>query len=531
MKHNKQESISKERGQISRVLVVFSALCVLTSFETEVFSMAFQHDLMVRQHTPTTALRSKFHDDLLQSPERKFHRRSGRGSSHCSLLSENRPLVDNWTSIMEWSSRAKVSTASVRSFLLGISVLLSTLTTTVLPSIDTTSSSAWALSPEQLLVDDVWREVSRQFVDPTFAGQGEEGWRKQRLQALQKVAELGPDEEQQVYNVIRGMLSTLKDPYTRFLTPEQFESLTTTYAASSSSSKQQSSSGIGVQLIGDNNGGMVVVANIVPNSPAERSGILPGDVIRSIDGVDMTGATAEVVAAKCRGDAGSSVELQIERSGDGNKSRTLVVNRAVLLSTPVVESTIVPRGSSRIGILKINSFTKETETKVQAQLKEFVEGTSPVSAVALDLRGNVGGYMPAGVDVAKLFLPPQARIVSEVDKTGRSTIYINDGVGSDTKLPLYVIVDEKTASASEILAAALQDNHRATVVGATRKTFGKGRIQNVQALSSGSGIAITKAKYMTPNGRDIQSVGIVPDVTAKVCGPNDSAITCLEGVL
>ncbi|KAG7369745.1 carboxyl-terminal protease [Nitzschia inconspicua] len=434
---------------------------------------------------------------------------------------------------MEWSSRTKVSTTSVRSILLSISVLLSTLTTTVLPSIDTTPSSAWALSPEQLLVDDVWREVSRQFVDPTFAGQGEEGWRKQRLQALQKVAELGPDEEKQVYNVIRGMLSTLKDPYTRFLTPEQFESLTTTYASSSSSSspKQQSSSGIGVQLIGDNNGGMVVVANIVPNSPAESSGILPGDVIRSIDGVDMTGATAEAVAAKCRGDAGSSVELQIERSGGGNKSQTLVVNRAVLLSTPVVESTIVSKGSSRIGILKISSFTKETETKVQAQLKEFVEGTSPVSAVALDLRGNVGGYMPAGVDVAKLFLPPQARIISEVDKTGRSTIYINDGVGSDTKLPLYVIVDEKTASASEILTAALQDNHRATVVGATTKTFGKGRIQNIQALSSGSGIAITKAKYMTPNGRDIQSVGIVPDVKAKACGPNDSAITCLEGVL
>jgi carboxyl-terminal processing protease len=124
----------------------------------------------------------------------------------------------------------------------------------------------------------------------------------------------------------------------------------------------------------------------------------------------------------------------------------------------------------------------------------------------------------------------QHRPSQEVDKTGRSTIYINDGVGSETQLPLYVIVDQKTASASEILTAALQDNHRATVVGAT-KTFGKGRIQNVQALSSGSGIAITKAKYMTPSGRDIQSVGIDPDVKSQKCSSGDSALDCLEGLL
>jgi carboxyl-terminal processing protease len=98
---------------------------------------------------------------------------------------------------------------------------------------------------------------------------------------------------------------------------------------------------------------------------------------------------------------------------------------------------------------------------------------------------------------------------------------------------LYVVVDEKTASASEILTAALQDNHRATVVGSisTPRTFGKGRIQNVQALSSGTGVAITKAKYITPNGRDIQNVGIEPDVKVQQCNSNDSVMTCLDGVL
>merc|ERR1712238_512219 len=136
--------------------------------------------------------------------------------------------------------------------------------------------------------------------------------------------------------------------------------------------------------------------------------------------------------------------------------------------------------------------------------------------------------MPAGIDVANLFLPPQARVISEVNKSGRATIYINDGVGSDTSVPLYVLVDKRTASASEILTAALQENNRATVIGS--QTFGKGRIQNIQGpLEDGSGIAVTKAKYMTPNGRDINGVGITPDV--KSCGSNDLPVTCLEGLL
>jgi carboxyl-terminal processing protease len=272
-----------------------------------------------------------------------------------------------------------------------------------------TSSVAWALSPEQLLVDDVWKEVTRQFVDPTFAGQGEDGWKKQRLLALQRVSELGPDQEQEVYSVIRKMLSTLNDPYTRFLTPEQFESLTMTMTTTPS----KSSSGIGVQLIGGKTG--VIIANTIPNSPAEKNGILVGDVIRSVDGIDMVGATAEAVAAKCRGDIGTTVELEIERPTTGGSSNVqkVVVTRTALPTIPVVESSILTKGSVQVAVLKINSFTQETESKVEEQLKRFIENTKPsLSAVVLDLRGNVGGYMPAGVDVAKLFLPPRARIIS-----------------------------------------------------------------------------------------------------------------------
>ncbi|VEU42958.1 unnamed protein product [Pseudo-nitzschia multistriata] len=419
-----------------------------------------------------------------------------------------------------------------------------------------------ALTPDQLLVDDVWREVSRQYVDPTFNGQGEQGWAKQRSLALGKVADLGPDDDAQLYRVIRGMLQTLNDPYTRFLTPDQFEAMTKAYATPGTGRSEAApapTAGIGVQLIGDNGkstasgggGGMVVVVNTIAKSPAETAGILPGDKIRSVDGVDMVGATAEVVAAKCRGAIGTSVSIEIERPAiEGSPAtateaspKIVTVTRTPIAPTPMIEAStsIVSPSNQKVGVVKINSFTKETEAAVRQELKNFVResGTGassegPPAILALDLRGNVGGYMPAGVDVAKLFLPPRARIVSEVDKTGRATIYINDGIGSetDTSTPLYLIVDRRTASASEILAAALQDNARAKVVSSDDRTFGKGRIQNVQALSyGGSGIAVTKAKYTTPGGRDIQGVGISPDLRSGTCTAKDSAAVCLGDVL
>jgi carboxyl-terminal processing protease len=186
----------------------------------------------------------------------------------------------------------------------------------------------------------------------------------------------------------------------------------------------------------------------------------------------------------------------------------------------------------------------------------------------LDLRGNSGGYMPAGVDLAQFFLMPGTKIMTELTSAQRDsssnsglsssssldkprvTVFVAQGVGSanaigggsisgsssissssDTTIPLYVLVDERTASASEIFVAALQDNHRATVVGTT--TFGKGRIQNVQGpLTDGSGIAITKAKYLTPNGRDIQGVGIMPDIVRKEqCQIGKEVQLCMKDIL
>jgi carboxyl-terminal processing protease len=441
-------------------------------------------------------------------------------------------------------------------------------------------AKAWALSPEQLLVDDVWREVSRQYFDPTFHGLGEDGWKQKRLEALKEVVNLGPPEDldfsddgndglaqhvdkrdpnEPVYNVIRKMLSVLEDPYTRFLTPKQYATLTNAFTTASTTSSSSSSSGIGVQLIGSpsisttsgSSGstgssseytGNVIVANTISNGAAAKAGILPGDIIRKIDGVDVTSATAEVVAAQCRGETGSRVVVEIERpsssSSSSNQLLTLTLTRSPLPSFQSVETSVITTPSSnrqqeqKVGIVRLSSFTQDTFDQVSSALRDLLE-TQKVDALVLDVRGNAGGYMPAGVDVAKLFLPPRARIITEVDRTGRATIYINDGVGSETNLPLYVLIDRRTASASEIMTAALQDNGRATVVGGqnTDHTFGKGRIQNVQALQTGAGVAVTKAKYLSPNGRDIHGVGITPDRRSKTCELKDSAQTCLDGLV
>lgn len=330
--------------------------------------------------------------------------------------------------------------------------------------------SAWALTEEQLLVDNVWREVNRQYVDQSFNKLGEEGWRKERLKAVQQVSNVGPDEKEFVYSTIRNMLAVLGDPYTRFLTPDQFESLTA-YARGGAAPK----AGIGVQLIADPATGKIVVLNVIPDGPAAKGGILPGDIIFQVDDDDMSGSTAEVVAAKCRGETGTEVTLAIQHGSEDGKPKTSVENlsvtRSQIKTTSVQTSTFSSNSGKKIGLIRVSSFNLETEKLVMEALEKIRKAPS-VSSLVIDLRGNAGGYMPAGVDVAKLFLPAQARIISEIDKTGRSTIYISDGVGSDTNMQLYLLVDQRTASASEILTAALQDNHRATIVGT--RTFGKG---------------------------------------------------------
>lgn len=397
---------------------------------------------------------------------------------------------------------------------------------------------ALALTENQQFVADVWFAVTAQFFDPTFNGLGEDGWRAKEKEALRAVADTGPDDEDLVVGAIDHMLAALDDPYTRFLPRDKYEALTA-YATGGGSR----GAGIGVQLLEDPRTGGVVVMATTREGPAAAAGVQAGDAIVSINGESMGAASADVVAAKCRGEPGTKVEVEIlRRNGDGDKGGTrpqkvlverITLTRAKIKSNPIEASTFISEGGRTIGVLRVPSFSTNTVTEMVEGLRSIRQGgtsSKALDALAIDLRGNVGGYMPAGVDAAKLFLPAGSHIAAEVGRPGGALrAYDADGVGAETGLPVYLLVDGRTASASEIFAAALQDNRRARVVGAGR-TFGKGRIQNVQALDGG-GVAVTRARYVTPRGRDLHGVGIAPDAVPRRCQMEDLARTCLAEVV
>mmetsp|Transcript_13432 Transcript_13432/g.29170 ORF Transcript_13432/g.29170 Transcript_13432/m.29170 type:complete len:506 (+) Transcript_13432:122-1639(+) len=394
-------------------------------------------------------------------------------------------------------------------------------------------SEALALTENQQFVADAWFAVTAQFFDQTFNGLGEDGWRAKEKEAMQKVADTGPDDDLIVEDAIKTMLSALGDPYTRFLPREKYEALTA-YATGGTSGGN--SAGIGVQLLEDPRTKNVVVMTTITGSPAAAAGVQAGDAILKVNGENMEGATAEVVAAKCRGEAGGKIDVDFLRRSDDGKAvkestEHVTLTRAKINPIPIEASTFVSDGGKKVGLLKVPSFSTETVTQIVNGLRSVSGDDGKIDAIAIDLRGNVGGYMPAGVDAAKLFLPARAHIIAEVGKPGSAIkAYDADGIGAETSIPLYLLVDKRTASAAEIFAAALQDNQRALVVGTTN-TFGKGRIQNVQPLENGSGVAVTRARYVTPKGRDLHGVGIIPDKEPSKCEANDSARTCLADLL
>jgi len=281
------------------------------------------------------------------------------------------------------------------------------------PSVVVTMSLAHGMTDEQILVSDVWKEVTQKYVDQSFNGLGEEKWKQKRLDTTKAVQNVDLDNKEYVYGQIRAMLKALGDPYTRFLTPEQFESLAE-YAKGTSNGGS-----IGVQLIVDPELNQVVVVNTTPDSPAQKAGMLPGDVILEVNGIDMSGATAEVVVSACRGDPGSVVQVTVRHSDSKSRSQTFDLKRATLQANHVQASSFVVTSDktnqqATIGLLKLTAFS-------QTMVDQLVDGLREISktllkAVVVDVRGDAGGFMPAGVDAAKLFLPPNAKVIAEVNK-------------------------------------------------------------------------------------------------------------------
>lgn len=351
---------------------------------------------------------------------------------------------------------------------------------------------AWALTTEQQLVSEAWRIVNRAYLDETFNHQN---WWFVRKRALQQ--DLASREN--TYQAIRQMLASLEDPYTRLLPPEQYLSLQT--------STTGALTGVGLQIAKEDEKAAIQVIAPVEGSPAAEANLQPRDRIVAIDGISTQNLTLDEAAGYMRGPAGTLVTLTFVRNNQPPAEVTLT--RDVVNLNPVVTRLDRVSDQLTVGYIRLSQFNGNATEQVAAAIKQYEQ--TGVNAYILDLRNNPGGLLSAGIEIARFWLE-SGTIVYTVDRQGMLDSFETYGPAL-TQAPLVVLVNEGTASASEILAGALQDNHRAQLVGS--RTFGKGLIQSLFDLTDGSGLVVTVAKYETPAHHDINHSGIRPDYAVK----------------
>ncbi|MCI8549836.1 MAG: S41 family peptidase [Lachnospiraceae bacterium] len=321
------------------------------------------------------------------------------------------------------------------------------------------------------------------------------------------------DEEAMKEGIYKGFMSSLGDPYTVYYTKEEYEDL------------QESSSGeyegIGVQISQNTDTNLITVIRVFRGSGAEEAGILAGDVLYKIDGVDITGEDINNVVAKIRGGEGTTVNVEVYRESIKDYVNMDVERRDVSMDT--VDWEMLENG---IGYIQITEFDGVTHGQFRTALGEL--GGQGMKGMILDLRDNPGGRLDQVVDIADDFLS-EGVIVSTKDKNGKGSVYeADEEVLFDG--PVVILVNGNSASASEVLAGALKDYDKAELVGTT--TFGKGIVQSIIPLEDGTAIKITVSDYYTPSGENIHEKGIEPDmVVEKEEGDADNQLERAKKVL
>ena len=354
-------------------------------------------------------------------------------------------------------------------------------------------SPAEALTDEQRIVTEAWRIVNRAYLDETFNHQN---WASVRQIALKQPL----NGSESAYKEIEQMLASLDEPFTRFLRPEQYRSLQVNTSGELM--------GVGLQIALEPKTGQLEVVAPIAGSPADKAGIQPHDRILQIDGISTADLTLDDAAAKMRGAVGTKVSLVVER--EGQSQREIELKRDRIAVNPVVAQLQTSSKEVPIGYIRLTQFNANAVAEVAHAIASLEK--QGADAYILDLRNNPGGLLQAGIEIARLWLDEGA-VVYTVNRQGIQGSFEAFGPAL-THDPLVVLVNQGTASASEILAGALQDNGRAKILGET--TFGKGLIQSLFELSDGSGMAITVAKYETPKHRDIHKLGIKPDILVSL---------------
>lgn len=296
--------------------------------------------------------------------------------------------------------------------------------------------------------------------------------------------------------IYKGMVNSLGDPYSEYYSKEELEEVV--------NSNNGISYGIGAYISINKQMNMAMISGVMEESPALEAGLREGDIIYEVDGESTQGMSLTQVVSRVKGKEGTNVHITIYRENE-NDLLEMDIKRSKRLETTTVDSGIL-EDTDQIGYLRIREFdvvTVDQYTEAMAELREY-----GMKGMILDLRSNPGGDLAAVVDIARKILPAGLIVYTE-DKEGNRKEYASDG-SKELDIPLVVLVNEYSASASEILAGAIQDYNKGTLIGTT--TYGKGIVQQIQTLDDGTALKLTISAYYTPAGRNIHGIGIEPDI-------------------
>jgi len=349
---------------------------------------------------------------------------------------------------------------------------------------------------EDLLLESESFRRAVDIVEQNFVEQvGEEELLQAAARGIRRMAESGADHDALVSRGVESMLDSLDDPFTSFMTAEQLEMLDTQLSGHFS--------GIGVAMQKVKN--EIRVVQVLEGTPAQEAGVREGDIIREVDGKDVTDLELDDVVMLIRGPEGTTVGIGVSRPGEPDILRFDIVRRRI--DIPVLEEEVREGG---VGYIRLTDWTQDAAERLREALADLA--AKGASSLVIDLRSNPGGYMEPAIEAADLFLRGGVIVSSQGRVAGMSRVYRADGEVA-WELPVCVLVNRGSASASEIFAAALRENNRCLLVGET--TFGKGSIQQIFRQPDGTGIRLTIARYCTPSGKNIDDQGIAPDVAVK----------------
>ena len=304
------------------------------------------------------------------------------------------------------------------------------------------------------------------------------------------------DEDEATDDAITGFVASLGDPYTEYIPADEMKEYTETITGNFV--------GIGIYMVKNTEKNLIQVLAPIKESPAEEVGILPGDFITKVDGVEYTGDDMTAASNNIKGEEGTKVNLEVLR---GEETLNFEIERRKINTNPVIAEKL----ENNIGYLEVSSFDEDTADDFKEKFSRLKE--QGITSLIIDLRDNGGGLVDEALDILDYIVPKGENLLITVDKNGKEKIDKAEEDEVLVDMPVVVLVNGYSASASEIVAGALKDLGEATIVGTT--TYGKGIIQSLMSLRNGSGLKVTIEEYYTPNKLKINGVGIEPDVEVE----------------